>query len=116
MKKLILLLLVVQLFGFEGAVVKGLSKFFSKTTIEVVASKYGSNGIRALERLAPKYGSRGVEKLEMISAKYGNRGIALLAKYGEIAVKNKNIYNESRNTSVLMRIKYGWRAASRAAI
>ena len=92
MKKLILLLLVVQLFGFEGAVVKGLSKFFSKTTIEVVASKYGSNGIRALERLAPKYGSRGVERLEMISAKYGNRGVALLAKYGEIAVKNKTAF------------------------
>jgi hypothetical protein len=92
MKRLILLLLVVQLFGFEGAMVKGLSKFFSKTTIEVVENKYGTNGVKALEKLAPKYGSRGVEKLEMISAKYGSRGVEMVAKYGEIAVKNKTAF------------------------
>jgi hypothetical protein len=89
MKKLILLLLVIQLFGFEGAMIKGLSKFFSKTTIEIVASKYGNNGLKALEKLVPKYGSRGVEKLEMISAKYGSKGIDIVAKYGEIAIKNR---------------------------
>jgi hypothetical protein len=92
MKKLILFLLVVQLFGFEGAMVRGLSKFFSKTTIEAVASRYGSSGVKALEKLAPKYGSRGAEKLELISAKYGGRGVEMVARYGEIAVKNRTAF------------------------
>ena len=94
MKKILLIfILISQIFAFEGAVVKTLSKFFSKEAVETVASKYGNNGLKALEKLSAKYGSKGMEKLEIINAKYGKEGLRLVSKYGDEVVKNRAIFN-----------------------
>ena len=94
MKKIVfILILVSQIFAFEGAMIKTLSKVFSKEAVETVASKYGNNGLNALKKLSAKYGSRGMEKLEIINAKYGRDGLRLVSKYGDEVVKNRATFN-----------------------
>ena len=94
MKKILLaFILVSQIFAFEGAVIRTLSKLFSREAVETVASKYGDNGLKALEKLSAKYGNRGMEKLEIINAKYGKEGLRLVSKYGDEVVKNRATFN-----------------------
>ena len=92
MKKLIALFLVVNLFAFEGAAVKAVSKLVSKDAAEVAAKKYGKDGALALERLYAKYGDKAAQRLDKISLLYGREGVNLVAKYGEDAVKNKTVF------------------------
>jgi hypothetical protein len=88
MKKILFFILVVNLFAFEGAVVKSLGKVFSKDMIEIVGKKYGNKGVEALEKLSATYGKNAFKKLEEISAKYGPKGIELFNKFGNIAIKD----------------------------
>lgn len=92
MKKIILFMLVINLFAFEGAVIKSLTKVFSKDAVEIVSKKYGNKGLVALEKLSATYGKGAIKKLEEISAKYGNKGIELFNKFGKIAIKNDTTF------------------------
>jgi len=73
MKKIafIILLVVSQIFAFEGAIVKNLLKGFSRDTIKVTMQRYGNRGVEALEKLYVKYGKNGLNRLKSIKAKYG---------------------------------------------
>ena len=94
MKKIVFILLVVsQIFSFEGAVVKNLLKAFSRDTIRITMQKYGSRGVEALEKLYVKYGKDGLNRLKSIEAKYGKEGVNLVAKYGDEVVKNRGTFN-----------------------
>lgn len=91
MRRILFLLIITSysLFGFEGQIIKFLSKTFSKSTISNVSKQYGENGLNGLKTLTNKYGKNSLLKLNEIGNKYGNRGIELLSKYGETALKNK---------------------------
>jgi hypothetical protein len=90
MKKILLiLLLALPLFAFEGAVGKVLAKYFSKESIELVSKHYGSTGVKALEKLSAKYGKNALGLVEKYGGKYGDDGLRLLAQYGEKAVANR---------------------------
>ena len=90
MKKILLVfILISQIFAFEGAVIRTLSKLFSREVIERVASKYGDEGLKALEKLYVEYGNKGIKRLEIINAKYGKEGLRLVSKYGDEVVKNR---------------------------
>jgi len=94
MKKIVfILVLVSQIFAFEGAVVKTLLKVFSRDSIELIAKKYGNKGVEALEKLSAKYGKNGLQRLKEINAIYGKEGVNLVAKYGDIVVRNRETFN-----------------------
>ena len=95
MKKIafIILLVVSQIFAFEGAIVKNLLKAFSRDTIKVTMQRYGNRGVEALEKLYVKYGKNGLNRLKSIEAKYGKEGVNLVAKYGDEVVKNRRTFN-----------------------
>jgi len=90
MKKILLfMMLTASLFAFEGAAVKVLAKYFTKETIEVVSKKYGSNGLKALEKLSATHGKSALGLMEKYGAKYGEEGLKLLSRYGEKVVANR---------------------------
>ena len=89
--RFLIFLLAVNLFAFEGTIVKGAIKLFSKESVEKISKKYGDDGIKALVKLKnSSYNS--LEKLQHIYAKYGKEGIKIVAKYGEKAVANKECF------------------------
>jgi len=92
MKKLILFLLVINLFSFEGALIKTGTKVFGKSTIKVVTEKYGSKGVVALDKLSVTYGKSALNKLDDIYRKFGQKGITILNRFGEKALKNKTTF------------------------
>ncbi len=92
-KVLLILVLVFEVFAFEGVVIKNLTKFFSKETIKMTIKKYGNDGIKALDKLSARYGVKGAEKLEIINARYGKEGIKLVSKYGDEVVRNNTVFN-----------------------
>ena len=93
MKKMIIFIMIINLFaGVETAIIKNLSRFFSKESLNIVTKRYGDDGIKALNNLSAKYGRNGLTKLETISANYGKNGIKLVAKYGEVVVKNPTFF------------------------
>jgi len=90
--RLLVLLLAVNLFAFEGVLVKNTVKFFSKESVEIVSKRYGDDGVKALAKLESKYGKESLKKLNSIYSKYGKEGIRLLAEYGEKALKNPQTF------------------------
>jgi len=89
---LIILVLNFSLFGFEGQVVKIVTKFFSKESATIISKEYGAKGVEALSILEKKYGKNALIKFNAISKKYGRKGLNYLTKYGEIAVANPTAF------------------------
>jgi len=93
MKKLIMIVMLGGfLFGFEGAVIKVLTQYFSKESISMVSRQYGSTGLKAVENLTAKYGADSIKVMEKYGSMYGDDGLRLLARYGENAVENRSAF------------------------
>ena len=85
-------MLTASLFAFEGAAIKVLTKYFSKSTISSVAKRYGDDGLKALDKLSSHYGKDGLKLMERYAAQYGKEGLAVLSRYGEKALANKTTF------------------------
>lgn len=68
-------------------------KIFKPNVIDNIASKYGDNGVKALEKLSVKYQDKSLEKFNKIASEFGEQGIKIVSKYGDDIVLNKNSIN-----------------------